>query len=220
MKRLPDPWLAIRARRMAATLMVVASLAGCGSTMSGLDAKTDFACKAPEGVRCQSMAGVHANAMAAALPGQQTSQLPGQQAGPVGVSSVPSTALSAGTGLLTMPIQSGTPLRSAPQILRVWFAPWEDSDGNLHDQSYVYLPVDSGRWVIEHNHRRIQEAYRPVRAPAEAPGGKPAAKASPAAGNSSSLQRTAQDMLDRLARQQAANKPGGTAVVEPATPAE
>jgi conjugal transfer pilus assembly protein TraV len=69
------------------------------------------------------------------------------------------------SGVLTKAIYSGTPIRSAPLVLRVWFAPWEDTDGDLHDQSYVYLPVDSGRWLIEHNRRRIQDAYRPVRAP-------------------------------------------------------
>jgi len=47
----------------------------------------------------------------------------------------------------------------------VWFAPWEDNDGDMHDQSYVYLPIDNGKWLIEHNRRRIQDAYRPVRAP-------------------------------------------------------
>lgn len=67
---------------------------------------------------------------------------------------------------MTTPIYSGTPIRSAPKVLRVWFAPWEDSDGDLHDQSYLYLPVDGGRWLIEHNRRRIREAYQPVRPPA------------------------------------------------------
>jgi conjugal transfer pilus assembly protein TraV len=71
----------------------------------------------------------------------------------------------AGSNVMTKPIYSGTPIRSAPRLLRVWFAPWEDTDGDLHDQSYVYLPVDSGRWLIEHNRRRIQDNYRPVRAP-------------------------------------------------------
>ena len=50
-------------------------------------------------------------------------------------------------------------------MLSVWFAPWEDNDGDLHDQNYVYLQVDSGRWLIEHNRRRVMDAYRPVRAP-------------------------------------------------------
>ena len=66
---------------------------------------------------------------------------------------------------MTQPVHTGTPIRSAPRILRVWFAPWEDADGDLHDQSFVYLPVDAGRWLIEHTQRKIQEGYRPVRPP-------------------------------------------------------
>jgi conjugal transfer pilus assembly protein TraV len=49
----------------------------------------------------------------------------------------------------------------------LWFAPWEDTDGDLHDQSYVYLMVDAGNWLVEHNRQRIQAAYKPVYAPAQ-----------------------------------------------------
>jgi len=135
------------------------ALAGCGN-MSGLDAKDTFSCKAPDGVLCESMTGIYANA--------QQNNLPGQRVTHKGSESELSRAKVAepATGVLTKPIYSGTPIRSAPLVLRVWFAPWEDTDGDLHDQSYVYLPVDNGRWLIEHNRRRIQDAYRPVRAPA------------------------------------------------------
>lgn len=134
-----------------------AALSGC-SSMSGLDAQTSFSCKAPEGVQCESMEGVYANAMQHNLPGQRVNS--GKNAGAA------PAELKAGSGVLTRPIYSGTPIRSAPRVLRIWFAPWEDSDGDLHDQSYVYLPVDNGRWLVEHNRRRIQDTYRPVRAPA------------------------------------------------------
>jgi conjugal transfer pilus assembly protein TraV len=130
-------------------------LAGC-SSMSGLDAKNSFSCKAPEGVLCESMTGIYANARANNLPSQRVNRKSDAEVVP---------PKEQGTGVLTKPVYSGTPIRSAPQVLRVWFAPWEDTDGDLHDQSYVYLPVDSGKWLIEHNRRRIQDAYRPVRAP-------------------------------------------------------
>ena len=135
------------------------ALTACGS-VSGLDAKDSFSCKAPDGVLCESMTGIYANAQANNLPGQRVKHGNGTD----DVSRAKAT--EAGTGVLTKPIYSGTPIRSAPLILRVWFAPWEDTDGDLHDQSYVYLPVDSGKWLIEHNRRRILDAYRPVRAPA------------------------------------------------------
>ena len=137
----------------------VVALSGC-SSMSGYDAKTEFACKAPDGILCESMTGIYANAQQKNLPGQRVNRHGDGDAAPADLSRA-----KEGNGVLTKPIYSGTPIRSAPRVLRVWFAPWEDSDGDLHDQSYVYLPVDSGRWLVEHNRRRIQDNYRPVRAP-------------------------------------------------------
>lgn len=134
----------------------VVALSGCTS-MSGFDAKSEFACKAPDGILCESMSGIYANAQAKNLPGQRVNQR--------GEAPVELSQAKAGSNVMTKPIYSGTPIRSAPRLLRVWFAPWEDTDGDLHDQSYVYLPVDSGRWLVEHNRRRIQDTYRPVRAP-------------------------------------------------------
>lgn len=140
-------------------IFAAVALVGCGS-MSGLDAKDKFSCAAPDGVLCESMSGIYANAQQNNLPGQQVNRKSGD-----GEKLSRAKVAADQENVLTKPIYSGTPIRSAPLILRVWFAPWEDTDGDLHDQSYVYLPVDSGRWLIEHNRRRIQDAYRPVRAP-------------------------------------------------------
>lgn len=138
--------------------MSMAVLAGC-SSLSGYDAKDSFTCKAPDGVMCSSMTGIDANAQQDNLPGQRLHS-------PGGVARRdPSGSETIREAAMTRPIHSGTPIRSTPRILRVWFAPWEDSDGDLHDQSYVYLPVDTGKWQVEHNRRRIQDAYRPVRPP-------------------------------------------------------
>lgn len=148
--------------RTTAILAAVGAVAltGC-SSMSGYDAKSQFSCKAPDGVLCESMTGIYANGMANNLPGQRVTHGGGKnEATPA--------KLAPGSGVLTKPIYSGTPIRTAPLVLRVWFAPWEDTDGDLHDQSYVYLTVDSGKWLIEHNRRRIQDSYRPVRAPNQA----------------------------------------------------
>lgn len=48
----------------------VVALSGC-SSMSGFDAKSEFACKAPDGILCESMSGIYANAQAKNLPGQR-----------------------------------------------------------------------------------------------------------------------------------------------------
>ena len=149
----------MKALTITAAAAIAASLAGC-SSLSGYDANTQFACKAPPGVLCESMSGIYANAEQKNLPGQRVNMAKAEQAAEV------SRAKDASTeSVLSKPIYSGTPIRSAPRVLRVWFAPWEDSDGDLHDQDYVYMQVDTGRWLIEHNRRRVMDAYRPVRAP-------------------------------------------------------
>lgn len=143
-------------------LGLLASMSGCAS-LSGFDGRSSFACQAPDGVLCESMSGIYANASANNLPGQQVSRAKPRELSQAKV--VGAAPVSSASGVMTTPIYSGTPIRSAPRVLRVWFAPWEDSDGDLHDQSYVYLPVDAGRWLIEHNRRRIQDQYQPVRPP-------------------------------------------------------
>lgn len=152
----------MRVLRTATLLAALATvtLAGC-INLSGLDARSSFTCKAPEGVLCDSMTGVYTKAEQQDLPGQRVRARVEEG----GAADAP-RAFDAG-GVLTRPIDSGTPIRTAPRVLRVWFSPWEDSDGDLHDQSYVYLPVDSGRWLIEHSRRRIQDAFQPVRPPSD-----------------------------------------------------
>lgn len=57
---------------------------------------------------------------------------------------------------------SGQPIRSAPKILRIWMAPFEDNEQDLHDQRYLYVTVNQGRWLIEANQASIQRGFRPV----------------------------------------------------------
>lgn len=151
----------MRALLLPAQLPLLLGLAACGS-LSGLDGNNSFACKAPSGVRCESMTGIYANARQANLPGQR---LPTPAAPTAAEAAAGAASQLRFERVLGRAPDSGTPIRSAPRVLRLWFAPWEDTDGDLHDQSYVYLQVDAGHWLIEHNRRRIQDSYRPVHAP-------------------------------------------------------
>jgi len=63
-------------------------------------------------------------------------------------------------------------LRTNPRVLRLWIAPWEDSDGDLHDASFVHVVVDTGRWLIERvrpaSRSRIDVATPPLTQPSPA----------------------------------------------------
>lgn len=147
------------------------ALALTGCSFSPYDSVSTFTCKASPGVPCLSMTGIYENAQQNNLPGMRTSdgsavqigdygEEQGGKAGQVGKAATPVA------GALAAPLSSGTPIRSPIRVLRAWFAPWVDADGDLYDQFYVYLPVDTGRWLIEHNQQRIRDEFRPLRPPA------------------------------------------------------
>lgn len=136
-------------------------VAGCASTLSGLGGSQTYACKAPEGVLCTSVAGVYANSLQNNLPSQRTDKRAGDSVGNVATATRIAPASS--------PAPDSASIRSAPRVLRVWLAPWEDGDGDLQDQSYLYVVVDTGRWLIEHQRAAIRNAFAPIAAPDPVP---------------------------------------------------
>jgi len=123
--------------------LAAAALSGCAS-LSGLDAFASYACKAPDGVTCMSVSGVYANSTRRPLP-------PAQEA-PKSSPESPAT-YGASPAALEQAAEAGAAsyaIRSSPRLLRVWIAPWQDSDGDLHEQAYVHMLVNTGRWLIDH----------------------------------------------------------------------
>jgi len=129
-------------RAALAPLLVVLALSGCASTLSGVGGADGYACKAPEGAMCTSVSGIYANS----AQGMPRPAKPREQNPP---GSTP--ALYGATPLAPgRPAAASSSLRSNPRVLRLWIAPWEDADGDLHEQALVHVVVDSGRWLIEH----------------------------------------------------------------------
>lgn len=134
--------------RMPAAAVLALAVSGCASSLSGVGGTERYACKAPEGALCTSVSGVYANSLHGAFrPAER--QLPrASSASPAAYGATPlkpENATAADTAD-TPP----RPLRSNARVLRVWIAPWEDSDGDLHEASTVHVLVDTGRWLIEH----------------------------------------------------------------------
>jgi conjugal transfer pilus assembly protein TraV len=148
-------------RTAIVALCIAGALTGCASTLSGLGGAQGYACKAPDGAMCTSISGVYANTAQPAKPPAKTSRSP---APALSGASAAAPAASAGS--------SSSPLRSPSRVLRLWIAPWEDADGDLHEESLVHVVVDTGRWLIEHARpaRRARlEGVAPPLAPAPAP---------------------------------------------------
>lgn len=153
------------------TLATTIALSGCASALSGVGSTESYACRAPIGAQCTSVSGVYANANPHAglapravhetspppqsllaptpipAPTRQTKPSP-----PTGVSMVAASAPSASVSATPTPAA----LRSTPRVMRLWIAPWEDADGDLHDASFVHVVIDTGRWLID----RVRPAAR------------------------------------------------------------
>ena len=74
-------------------------------------------------------------------------------ASPTGAAATPNATISASTATVA---PAAPTLRTNPRVLRLWIAPWEDGDGDLHDASSVHVVVDTGRWLID----RVRPAAR------------------------------------------------------------
>jgi len=143
---------------------ILALLSGCAD-MSGLGGTDHYACKAPPGVQCNSVSGNYANALQNNLPFQRAEQaqrMPSVTA-PQGAPMTQRVTVSASDRAVTMP------LRSPARVQRLWIKAWEDQDHDLVDQSYVYIEVDEGRWLIEHAQAATRDAFAPLRAADRAP---------------------------------------------------
>lgn len=135
--------------------MVSLALTAC-SSLTGFDAGSKFACAAPDGVTCMSMTGVNANIDAGNL---------GNGERPVSHAKEADTYYGDRGVIAHQAIKSGTPIRTAPKKMRVWYAPWEDADGDLNDQSYSYMVIDTGRWVMERVRSEIVQNFMPGTGP-------------------------------------------------------
>lgn len=151
-------------------LAALLSLLTACTHMSGVGGDATYACKAPEGVACDSVSGTYANAVHDNLPAQRTRRSTFAAAADDRVATAirrgtppsdPATTVDDGVGPNTAP-QS---LRSPVRILRLWVKPWEDADGDLVDQGYVYVKVDNGDWLLDHVQARIRDVYAPLKAP-------------------------------------------------------
>ena len=152
-------------------------LGGCASTMNGLGGEGSYACKAPVGSQCTSVSGVYANSIHGQPPASALPK-PAKEPTSTAVAATVASASTAAPGLGAPP----SALRSQPRVLRLWIAPWEDADGDLHEASVVHVLVDTGRWLIERvtpaNRQRVDAVRPPI--PSAAPASGPASASEPA----------------------------------------
>lgn len=129
-------------RSSALATIAALTLTGCAGDLSGVGGSPTYGCQAPKGTVCTSVSGVYANS----LSGDRSpvwSILPTDAS----IATTDKSAASSAPAIESPPSpKSPDGLRTAPHVLRLWIAPWEDSDGDLHEASIVHVLVNSGQW--------------------------------------------------------------------------
>lgn len=54
------------------------------------------------------------------------------------------------------------PIRTQAKVMRIWMAPWEDDDGDLHADGYLYTEIESRRWNLGDRFRSPGTAISPL----------------------------------------------------------
>lgn len=67
------------------------------------------------------------------------------------------------TGQIAVPsIEQPIPIRTQAKVMRIWMAPWEDDDGDLHADGYLYTEIESRRWHLGDRFRSPGTAISPL----------------------------------------------------------
>jgi len=119
-------------------LSVMLALVGCAST--------DYGCKGmPNEPACMSAVDAYK-----ATDKSNTTIRSSKGEHAKGEESSVSVSNAEPTRLVPAPkIDDPTPIRTPSKVMRVWIAPWEDSDGDLNLSGYVYTEIEPRRWMVD-----------------------------------------------------------------------
>lgn len=122
-------------RKLIILFIAISLTAGCASK---------FSCRETmDGIRCKNVSGVYDDTVL------------GNRTGASGEYDY--VSVKEGKGGLTyseavvrgLQRDDSRPVRIPPIVLRIWMAPYEDTDGDLHNSFYIYTEINNkrGRWL-------------------------------------------------------------------------
>ncbi len=125
-----------------ALLLSVLSLSGCAEMNS------DFTCPMTNGMQCQRIDQVNGMVDQGAIDTTGMEATTSSSSAPK--LSTPDTDVQANI-IQPYPKDAeaipGQPLRYGESVMRLWIAPYEDTEDNYHAPSLVYTVVQSGHWT-------------------------------------------------------------------------
>ncbi len=131
--------------------------------LSGCTARGDYTCGVPNnGVRCQPMNDTHSQLYDGSLNSLHTDPFPDEDSDQEDLFdeeddnyySVSTTSDFSDKSTRTVlpsiaTIQGVQAILSSPREMRIWFDRFTDPDGDLHDESFVFIRLDNGHWMID-----------------------------------------------------------------------
>ena len=115
-------------------------LSGCSTTSETFD------CKAGKGVGCKSISQVNKMVDEGALGAEQE----GNAHTPLSTPVITTASLSAGSQDSDIPLSDDMVVhRIREEHLRVWIAPFQDHQGNLHEGTVVHTVLKPGFWQVK-----------------------------------------------------------------------
>lgn len=124
-------------------LALIAGLPGCASF-----GNQAFSCNGlPKGVTCQSATDVYKHTNAGFMPRPESK---GEGKSDKGGEATPVQPRPEGNqSAYILPKKNiPVPIVMPPQVMRIWFAPWQDKASDLHWPEYVFTEIESRKWVV------------------------------------------------------------------------
>jgi len=59
-------------------------------------------------------------------------------------------------------IDQPVPIRTQAKVMRIWMSPWEDDDGDLHADGFMYTEIESRRWNLGDRFKSPGSAISPL----------------------------------------------------------
>lgn len=137
--------------------LFAALLNGCSYLGIG---QGDFSCPGGvDGVRCMSARQVYQ----ATESSDYVKTIAESDKSETGKTAIVTDHIQNGTSQVAVPsIEQPIPIRTQAKVMRIWMAPWEDDDGDLHADGYLYTEIESRRWNLGNRFRSPGTAISPL----------------------------------------------------------
>jgi len=147
-------------RYVKLALLTASVLALNGCSYMGIG-QGDFSCPGGiDGVRCMSARQVYQATESSDYVKTASENDKSGASKPVGVLDHSNSSLK--SQVVIPSIEQPVPIRTQAKVMRIWMAPWEDDDGDLHADGYLYTEIESRRWNLGERFRSPGTAISPL----------------------------------------------------------